>query len=93
MDGFKPSDTPQLAEARDQSLSKTDQITPSTPCLEWLCIGRMKYACIVYLRKSISFAHLQINRYNGIAGIDLLSPSTFPNSLEIASSVFSKYAF
>uniref|UniRef100_A0A0E9QHR9 Uncharacterized protein n=1 Tax=Anguilla anguilla TaxID=7936 RepID=A0A0E9QHR9_ANGAN len=26
--------------------------------------------CVVYLRKSISFAHLQINRYNGIANID-----------------------
>ncbi|KAG7481937.1 hypothetical protein JOB18_008449 [Solea senegalensis] len=68
-----PSDTGQLAETRDPSLSKMDQITPATPCSVWLCIGRMKYACIVYLRKSISFAHLQINRYNGIADIDLSS--------------------
>lgn len=45
---------------------------PHYPCVEWLCIRRMKYACIVYLRKSISFPHLQINRYNGIADIDLL---------------------
>lgn len=59
---------------------------PRYPCLEWLCIGRMKYACIVYLRKSISFAHLQINRYNGIADIDLLS-FDIPNSLKIASLV------
>lgn len=55
---------------------------PRHPRLEWLCIGRMKYACIVYLRKSISFAHLQINRYNGIADIDPLSPSTFPIPLK-----------
>lgn len=46
---------------------------PLYPCFQWLCIGRMKYACIVYLRKSISFAHLQINRYNGIADFDLPS--------------------
>lgn len=46
---------------------------PDYPCEEWLCIRRMKYACIVYLTKSISFAHLQINRYNEIADIDLLS--------------------
>lgn len=46
---------------------------PRHPFLKWLCIEKMKYACVVYLRKSISFTHLQINRYNGIAGIDLLS--------------------
>lgn len=73
-DGWvNPSDTVQLAEARDQSPSKWTKLPPHYPCLEWLCIRRMKYACIVYLRKSISFAHLQINRYNGIADIDLRS--------------------
>ena len=74
-----PSNTVQLAEARDQSLSKWTKL-PSYSCLEWFCIGRMKYAFIVYLRKSISFAHLQINRYNGIADIDLpsLRHSRFP---------------
>lgn len=53
---------------------------PHYHCLEWLCIRRMKYACIVYLRKSILFTHLQINRYKGIADIDLCSlrHSQFP---------------
>lgn len=79
-DGWvNPSGTVQLDEARDQSLSRWAKL-PHYPCLEWLCIGRMKYACIVYLRKSISFAHLQINRYNGIADIDppFLRHSQFP---------------
>lgn len=44
---------------------------------KWPHIGRVKNknknACIVYLRKSISFAHRLINRYNGTAVIDLHS--------------------
>lgn len=50
-----------------------DKIIPPTPVWNGFAWGRMKYACIVYLKKSISFPHLQINRYNGIVDIDLLS--------------------
>lgn len=64
-----------------------DQITPTTPAWNGFAWGgRMKYACIVYLRKSISFPHLQINRYNGIVDIDL-APYDIPNHLKTVSLV------
>uniref|UniRef100_A0A0E9SXF8 Uncharacterized protein n=1 Tax=Anguilla anguilla TaxID=7936 RepID=A0A0E9SXF8_ANGAN len=44
--------------------------------------------CVVYLRKSISFAHLQINRYNGIANIDFLKPPALPSSPVSRNCIF-----
>lgn len=81
------SDTIRPVRAKRPEPVHNDQITPppapsnpprslpphSVPCLVWLCIRRMDYACIVYLRKSMSLTP-QINRYNGITDIDLNIP-------------------
>lgn len=57
---------------------RTDQISPRCSRSERLYIRRMKYAAIVYLRKSIPFARLQINRYRD-RSLPPGLPSTFPH--------------
>lgn len=60
---------------QSKAFPKWTKLPSVPPAFHWLCIGRMKYACIVYLRKkkSISFIHLWIDWYNGIADFDLPS--------------------
>lgn len=81
-----PSDSP----IGDQILYEWTKLASATPMLEWFCIRRMKYACIVYLRK-INFIP-PICRSIGTMGLQALicSPSDIPSSPKLVTGLKKK---